>query len=124
MEPAFSVFLLVFEGLPADPLTDTNILGFLYLSVVGTAFAYFCWFRGLSKLPAGAAAFLGLLSPVVAIVLGWAVAGQSMGALQIVGIAVVLVSVAAGVRLGNPRRSARTLRPENLAANYARKPSA
>ncbi|ALO66390.1 ABC transporter permease [Arthrobacter alpinus] len=124
---SLSVLLLVFEGLPADPLTNSNILGYLYLSVVGTAFAYFCWFRGLSRLPAGAAAFLGLLSPVVAIVLGWAVAGQSMGALQIVGIAVVLVSVAAGVSLGSLRRGGgkrrpENLRPENLPRSYAREP--
>ncbi|MHA7176619.1 EamA family transporter [Arthrobacter sp. Sr24] len=102
---SLAILLLVFEGLPADPLTVTNVLGYLYLSVAGTAFAYFCWFRGLSRLPAGAAAFLGLLSPVVAIVLGWAVVGQAMGPLQMVGIAVVLSSVAAGVSLGHSRKA-------------------
>lgn len=126
---SLAVLLLVFEGLPAEPLRVTNVLGYLYLSVVGTAFAYFCWFRGLSRLPAGAAAFLGLLSPVVAIVLGWAVAGQSMGALQIAGIAVVLSSVAAGVSLGRSRNSgeggeagkAGKLRPETLSGKLSSK---
>ena len=101
---SLAFLLLLFEGLPAEPLTVSNTFGYAYLSVVGTAFAYVCWFRGLSRLPASAAAFLGLLSPVVAIVLVWAVAGQSMGALQIVGIVVVLGSVALGVSLGRSSR--------------------
>ncbi|MEO6529926.1 MAG: EamA family transporter [Specibacter sp.] len=101
---SLAVLLMLFEGLPASPLSGSNILGYLYLSVAGTAFAYFCWFRALARLPAGAAVFLGLLSPVVAMVLGWWVAGQSMGPWQLAGIAVVLVSVIAGVgmaRLGH-----------------------
>lgn len=93
------VLLLVFEGLPAVPLTGTNVLGYLYLSLAGTAVAYVCWFRGLSRLPAGAAAFLGLLSPVVAILLGWLVAGQTLAPWQLVGIVVVLGSIAVGVNL-------------------------
>ncbi len=101
---SLAILLLLFEGLPAEPLTVNNTAGYAYLSVVGTAFAYVCWFKGLSRLPASAAAFLGLLSPVVAIVLGWAVAGQSMGALQILGIVVVLGSVALGVSLGRSSR--------------------
>ncbi|MET4003375.1 putative blue pigment (indigoidine) exporter [Arthrobacter sp. UYCu511] len=94
-----AVLLLAFEGLPSEPLTGRNVAGYLYLSLVGTALAYWCWFRGLAGLPAGAAAFLGLLSPVVAIVVGWAVAGEKLGPWQLVGILVVLASVVAGVRM-------------------------
>ncbi|WP_244516689.1 EamA family transporter [Arthrobacter alpinus] len=94
-----SILLLIFEGLPTAPLTVPNILGYLYLSLIGTAVAYFCWFRGLAQLPAGAAAFLGLLSPVVAIVLGWLVAGQALSPWQLVGILVVLASITAGITL-------------------------
>ncbi|AIY01091.1 drug/metabolite transporter permease [Arthrobacter sp. PAMC 25486] len=91
------IVLLLVEGLPTSPLTGSNILGYLYLSIAGTAFAYYCWFRGLARLPAGAAAFLGLLSPVVAIVLGWVVMGQALGPWQLAGVAVVLASVVTGV---------------------------
>lgn len=97
-----AVPLLLLEGLPAEPLTMPNLAGYLYLSLFGTALAYVCWFRGLSELPAGAAAFLGLLSPVVAILLGWLVAGEVLGAGQMVGIVVVLASVAAGVTMKGP----------------------
>ncbi|MFQ4147293.1 hypothetical protein AAGW05_01115 [Arthrobacter sp. LAPM80] len=42
-----AIALMVFEGLPTEPLTVPNVLGYPYLSVMGTALAYFCWFRGL-----------------------------------------------------------------------------
>lgn len=102
--------LLVFEGLPSVPLTVPNLAGYLYLSLVGTALAYVCWFRGLSELPAGAVAFLGLLSPVVAILLGWLVAGEVLGTWQMVGIVVVLASVAAGITMKGTAREPGKLR--------------
>jgi probable blue pigment (indigoidine) exporter len=87
--------LLMVEGLPATPLTMTNIIGYAYLSVAGTAFAYFVWFRGIARLPASTTAFLGLLSPVVAILLGWTIAGEHLTPVQITGIVVVLGSISA-----------------------------
>lgn len=86
---------LMIEGLPATPLTTTNIVGYTYLSVAGTAFAYFAWFRGIARFPASTTAFLGLLSPVVAILLGWTIAGEDLSPLQIAGILVVLGSISA-----------------------------
>ncbi|WP_202813522.1 EamA family transporter [Arthrobacter sp. ERGS1:01] len=109
-----AVLLLLVEGLPATPLTGVNVLGYAYLSLVGTALAYVCWFRGLSRLPAGAAAFLGLLSPVVAILLGWLVAGQTLAPWQLVGIAVVLGSIAVGVNLKGWSHDSRKLHPGRL----------
>jgi len=91
------VIMFAFEGLPLIPLTEQNILGYGYLSIVGTAFAYVLWFRGISVLPASTIAFLGLLSPVVAILLGWIVAGEISTPLQIVGIIVVLSSVGVAI---------------------------
>ncbi|MDJ0322529.1 EamA family transporter [Cryobacterium sp. PH31-AA6] len=91
-----AVMLLV-EGLPATPLTPPNLLGLAYLSLVGTAFAYVVWFRGIARLPASTPPFLGLLSPIVAIVLGWLIAGEGLAALQIVGIVIVLASIVAAV---------------------------
>ncbi|MDJ0316403.1 EamA family transporter [Arthrobacter antibioticus] len=94
---SLTLLMLAYEGLPTQPLSVPNMIGYLYLTLMGTALAYFCWFRGLSKLPAGSAAFLGLLSPVVAIVLGWLLVGQSLNLWQILGILVVLVSIVAGI---------------------------
>jgi probable blue pigment (indigoidine) exporter len=91
------VIMLAFEGLPSTALTPSNLGGYAYLSIVSTAFAYVMWFRGISKLPASTTAFLGLLSPVVAILLGSVVAGESFTPPQILGIFLVLGSVTAAI---------------------------
>lgn len=96
------VLLLAFEGLPTVALTPTNLAGFAYLSVIGTAFAYVVWFRGIAALPASTTAFLGLVSPVVAITLGWIVAHQALSAVQLLGVAIALGSIVAGVRTRRP----------------------
>ncbi len=92
----------VVEGLP-PALTTTNIAGYAYLSLVGTALAYTVWFRGIERLPAASVSLLGLLSPVVATVLGWAVLGQSLTAVQLLGMAVALGSLIAGQSAVRPR---------------------
>lgn len=88
---------LAFEGLPTTALTAPNLGGYAYLSLVGTALAYFMWFRGIARLPASTTAFLGLLSPVVAILLGWAVAGEAFTPIQMLGVFIVLGSIAAAI---------------------------
>ncbi|NUT34545.1 MAG: EamA family transporter, partial [Hamadaea sp.] len=57
---------------------------------------YWLWFRGLAQLPASSAAFLGLLSPMAATVLGWAWLGQSLGPAQLAGMLVALGATAWG----------------------------
>lgn len=98
------VIMLVVEGLPTTSLTLTNLGGYAYLSLIGTAFAYVMWFRGIAALPANITAFLGLLSPVVAMLLGWAIAGESFTPAQLLGIAIVLASIASVVLTNQPTR--------------------
>ena len=105
------VLMIAIEGLPTTPLTLPNIMGFSYLSVVGTAFAYVMWFRGIARLPASTTAFLGLLSPVVAILLGWMIAGEDLAPLQVAGVVIVLGSIAAVIvsKTAKPVRDGREL---------------
>lgn len=98
------VALLAEPALP--PLTVTNWIGFLQLGLVGTALTYVLWFRGISRIEPAAVSTLGFLSPAVAVILGWAIAGQSLGALQILGIVVVLASTYASQRAQAVRRPA------------------
>ena len=86
---------LVVEGLPAS-LSGTNLGGYAYLALVGTAGAYTLWFRGLERLPAASVSLLGQLSPVVAAGLGWLVLGQVLTGWQLVGAAVAVGGVVAG----------------------------
>jgi probable blue pigment (indigoidine) exporter len=83
--------LLLEPALP--PLTAHNLLGFTYLGLIGAALTYMLWFRGVARLDPPVVASLGFLSPMTAVVLGWAVLGQSLSPLQIAGMAVVLASV-------------------------------
>lgn len=90
-----AVLALAIEGLPPR-LTAENGVGFLYLGVVGTALAYALWFRGIERLPASATSFLGLVSPLVASVLGFVVLGQAYTTSQGAGVALVLAAVLLG----------------------------
>ncbi len=81
------------ESLPS--LTASNWMGYLYLSVFGTLLAYSLWFRGISLLSPVAVSALGLLSPVTAIAVGWALLGESLGLRETAGILFVLLSVVA-----------------------------
>lgn len=85
------VAFLLEPSLPS--LTAANILGFTYLGLIGTAFTYLLWFRGLSRLEPSQVSPLGFLSPVVAILIGWTVLDQQLTAVQVLGIATVFASV-------------------------------
>ncbi|PKA44073.1 EamA family transporter [Rhizobium sullae] len=94
---------LMFE--PALPVpTAANVLGMAYLGLIGAAFTYVVWFRGLSKIEPSAAASLGFLSPLVATLLGWLALGQSLTPAQLFGFALVLASVWVSQRAMAPVR--------------------
>ncbi|MCE9839466.1 MULTISPECIES: EamA family transporter [Proteus] len=85
-------FALLFE--PALPsLTGINLLGLAYLTLIGGALTYIFWFRGLALLGPSSVASLGFLSPLSAVILGWALLGQQLTNLQILGMIVILLSI-------------------------------
>ncbi|WP_327047989.1 EamA family transporter [Microbispora sp. NBC_01189] len=92
---------LLIEGAP-PALTTENILGYAYLGIVGTACAYWIWFRGISRLPATSVAFLALLSPVSATVIGWAALGQALTPIQLLGMALALAGTLLGQAPASP----------------------
>ncbi|UJW28337.1 EamA family transporter [Saccharothrix sp. AJ9571] len=86
---------LVFEGAP--PVIDLPaVAGYLWLGLVGGLLAYVLWFRGIGLLPVTSVAVLGLLSPMVAAVLGVLVLGQDLGPVQLAGFALALAAMVAG----------------------------
>jgi probable blue pigment (indigoidine) exporter len=102
-----AVAALIWEGAP--PAIDlTAALAFGYVSVVATALAFVCWFAGLRHLPAGAVGVVGLLNPIAGVLLGTALAGESLTTRQVLGLAVaclglVIAQVVRG-KAGSPRR--------------------
>ncbi|MGO4851608.1 EamA family transporter [Phaeovulum sp. W22_SRMD_FR3] len=83
---------------PLPPLNGVNLLGLIWLGLVGAALTYFLWFRGLRRVGPNAASALGFLSPVTAVVAGWALLGQSLSPLQLGGLALVALSLWLGPR--------------------------
>ena len=83
--------LLAEPALP--PLTVTNLGGLLWLGLIGAALTYWIWFRGVARIEPRAVSMLGMMSPVTAVILGWAWLGQALSPLQILGAAIVLGSV-------------------------------
>ncbi len=98
---------LLAEGAPPS-LDVAAVGGFLWIGGVGTVVAYACWFHGLSLLPAGSVALVGLLNPVVATVLGIVFAAELFGWVQALGMALVIVGVLGGQLRFAPPRSRRT----------------
>src|SRR5262249_10640216 len=90
---------LLAEGPPPAP-SPGAVAGFAYLSLVGTARAFVVWFKGTRRLPAAAPPLLGLAAPVMGAVLAWAVLGQSLSPVQVVGFAVTVGAIAYGATLG------------------------
>ncbi|MEX2961497.1 DMT family transporter [Microbulbifer sp. TYP-18] len=80
------------EGLPVH-LTSTAWLGYGYLGLVGAVMAYALWFRGIEKLPATTVSFLGLLSSVSAVLLGYLFLDQALTPLQCVGAISIFLSI-------------------------------
>ena len=87
---------------------------------MGTAVAYYCWFRGLVRMPAGAVSLVGLVNPVVGTVLGVLFAGELFGWAQALGMVLVLGGVVAGQRLVlKPRTSYELVAPATSSDDVA-----
>ncbi|UTW10777.1 EamA family transporter [Marinobacterium rhizophilum] len=79
---------------PPLPALDAGaVLGYVYLSLFGALLAYGLWFRGIARLSPVAVSSLGLLSPLTAVVLGWALLGQDMTGIALLGFVAVLGSI-------------------------------
>ena len=83
--------MLLEPALPA--LTQTNLMGFIYLGLIGAALTYVIWFRGISRLEPSSISTLGFLSPITAVAIGWLLLEQSLSFLQIIAVFVVLMSI-------------------------------
>ncbi|WP_064693473.1 EamA family transporter [Rhizobium aegyptiacum] len=99
-------FALLLEPVLPMP-TAANIAGIAWLGLIGAAFTYLLWFRGLSRIEPSAISSLGFLSPLVATLLGWLALGQSLTPAQIGGFALVLAGVWLSQRTMMPLRPIR-----------------
>ncbi|MEM6453054.1 MAG: EamA family transporter [Cyanobacteria bacterium P01_D01_bin.105] len=89
---------LLIEG-PFVELTPMNIQGLIYLGTIGTGLAYLLWFRGINQLSATAVSYLGLLSPVMATLLGFLWLHQALTPVQVFGMVIIFLSVLLGQKI-------------------------
>ena len=78
---------------PLPTLSPQHWLGYAYLSVFGALLAYGLWFRGIARLAPVAVSSLGLLSPLVAVLLGWLLLDQRLTGIALLGLVAVLGSI-------------------------------
>ncbi|MCL4114895.1 UNVERIFIED_CONTAM: hypothetical protein GTU68_036718 [Idotea baltica] len=90
------------------PITGRNVFGLFYLGLIGAAFTYFLWFRGIARIPPSVVASLGYLSPLSAILLGWWFLGQSLNMVQIIGIVTIVVSLQLATYSTRPQKTPAT----------------
>jgi drug/metabolite transporter (DMT)-like permease len=64
-----------------------------FLIVIGTILPFFLLVSALRHLPATRVGIIAMLEPVVATIVAWAWLNESLGALQLVGAAIVLVGI-------------------------------
>ncbi len=83
------------DGVPPD-IDGTAWLGYAWLGIIGALITYTIWFAGIRRLPVTATALLGLLSPLVAALLGAAIAGEALTLVQLLGFALALIAMVAG----------------------------
>lgn len=90
------------EGIP-PAMTVQQAVAACWLALAATAAAFALFFGGLHRgIPPTTVSRLALLSPVVATVLGWILAGEELSPAQLGGITLVL----AAQLVGGPRSSA------------------
>lgn len=97
---------LLIDGIPPD-IDGEAALGYAWLSLIGALLTYTIWFSGIRRLPVTATALLGLLSPLVAAILGAVIAGEALTVIQLLGFTVALTAMVAG-QLPSPRKKTQT----------------
>lgn len=68
--------------------------GVVFVVAIGSVAVYACWMAGTSRVGAGAASVVGMAEPMLGAVLAWALLGQGLSALQILGIATTIGCIA------------------------------
>jgi probable blue pigment (indigoidine) exporter len=101
---AFTGWQLVAGGLVLLPLTlwqegwpttvsTQNVIGYLYLCLMGAVLAYLLWFRALQQLPAVTVSFLAFASPLSAVVMGYFCLAQTLTWLQFCGALAIFAAI-------------------------------
>lgn len=97
-------------GEPLDFTLDTRaLLGLLYLSVFGTVATLGLYYWVLRYVPANRLSLIAYVTPAIALLLGWAIAGEQVRASTLAGTAMIFAGIALANLLSRSRsKSARS----------------
>jgi drug/metabolite transporter (DMT)-like permease len=97
-------------------VTAPSIVGFLYLVTFGSLIGFTAYIYLLGATTPAKASTYAYVNPVVAVVLGWAVAGEPLTPRMLVAAAIILGAVAL-ITLANTRGAVQPPKPESRAIN-------
>ena len=97
-----AVFTVATTGTPVVAVPQGQLLPVIVLGLVNTGLGCYLYFGVFDALPTQTVATLGYLEPLTAVILGVAVLGEPMGALQAVG-AIMIIGGAAACELIRPK---------------------
>lgn len=83
---------LWFEGVPNN-LSVSNMLAYAYLAIPGAMIAYYLWFYGIQKLPTANVVVLSFLSPLTAVLLGYAFLDERLSTMQFAGAICIVLTL-------------------------------
>lgn len=88
--------VIPFATTELSSITGLNVIGLVYLGLIGAGLTYVIWLRGIRLLQPSAVSILGFLSPLSATILGWLILNETLNWMQAAGMVVVLASVFIG----------------------------
>ncbi len=92
--PLIIIYSLVKEGNPLNfHWTWTSVICVVYLSIVGTIAAFWLYYWLLGKIESTKAMMISLVTPLVAVVIGWIVLGETLPAQTGFGGLLIIASI-------------------------------
>jgi len=88
--PLFVAGWVLFDGSWPEPLPPRAGWSILYLAIFGSALGFILYFYVLSRIQASRVALITLMTPVIALFLGQAANGETVGARELAGTAIIL----------------------------------
>lgn len=99
-----TVFLALGKSFPGRVETEW-VLPILALGLVHTGVGCWMYFTTIGRLPAQTVAVCGYLEPLAAVILSWAILGERLSPMQMLGAALILGGAAAAEMLGRGKTS-------------------
>ncbi|HYM20801.1 MAG TPA: EamA family transporter [Candidatus Kapabacteria bacterium] len=90
---------LASEPLEKIQLTQAQIGPVLYLAIIGTIVTFGIYFKLIKMTSAVTMSFVSVITPAIAVILGWIVLGEKLDAYEISGSTLVLVGTAISLRM-------------------------